>query len=311
LVAATFLGLFAVGAFAARAPWDGGQDMVRTAAHVRALPVKAAADVTPTPAPSTTTTSTIPPPMGNQHTNPVPALIRSGPTTKAFVAITIDDLFGASGTQQLAKVLDIAEARHIHLTLFPTGGALEDVLSSGQQETWRRAVRGGNEIGNHTYTHANLTRLTDEQIRDELNQTQDLLNQVLGPEFAYRMRLMRPPGGAGGYEPTGNARVLRVVTELGYSMVMWGVDSQNTSGFSSYVDKIAARSGGAQNGSIVLVHFTTFSPANIASVFDRLRTERNLEPTTVSGLFAAEPITAPPEEIRTRRLADNLADPNV
>jgi peptidoglycan/xylan/chitin deacetylase (PgdA/CDA1 family) len=201
------------------------------------------------------------------------------------VAITIDDLFGASGTDQLRQVLDIAEARHVHLTLFPTGGSLQDAVANHQEEIWRRAVRAGMEIGNHTFTHTSLLKLTDQQIRDELVNTQNQLNEVLGPDFSYRMRILRPPGGGGGMEANGNPRIMRVATELGYSMVMWSIDSNYTAGFSSYADKIVSPSG-AVNGSIVLVHFTTFSPANIASVIDRLRSERHLEPTSVSELFA-------------------------
>jgi peptidoglycan/xylan/chitin deacetylase (PgdA/CDA1 family) len=171
----------------------------------------------------------------------------------------------------------------VTFTFFPTGGALEAHLQNGLQDVWRRAARDGHNIGNHTYTHRALTGLSDQEIRDELNRTQQLLTQVLGPEYDSRMRLMRPPGGAGGFEPAGNPRIVNVVGALGYSMVMWTIDSQFTGGGLSYLDKIMRL---ARNGSIILLHFTTFSADYLPLLVDRLRAEKHLEPSTVSAMFS-------------------------
>jgi peptidoglycan/xylan/chitin deacetylase (PgdA/CDA1 family) len=214
---------------------------------------------------------------------PLPGFIRSGPTDKPIVAITVDDLFGVAGAQSLTRALDTARDRSVTFTFFPTGGALEVHLQNGLQDVWRRAAREGHEIGNHTYTHRALTRLSDQEIRDELGHTQQLLTQVLGPEYDSRMRLMRPPGGAGGFEPEGNPRIVNVVGALGYSMVMWTIDSQFTGGGLPYLDKIVRL---ARNGSIILLHFTTFSADNLPLLVDRLRAEKHLEPSTVSAMFS-------------------------
>jgi hypothetical protein len=41
----------------------------------------------------------------------------------------------------------------------------------------------------------------------------------------------------------------------------------------------------ATNGTIVLIHFTEFTPDGISTLIDRLRNEKKLEPTSITGLF--------------------------
>ena len=244
---------------------------------------------TTTPAPTTTTTTLI----GNHFTNTIPAFINAGPTDRPQVAITIDDIFGADQAKQLAQVLDIAKAKNVHLTLFPTGWAISDHMAAGLQDVWQRAVLEGHEIGNHTNSHRQPTSLNDAQLRDEITTAQGQLSQALGPQYAYQERLFRPPGGAGGSNG-GDPRIMAVLKSMGYSMAMWSIDSNGTTGFDSYLNKVVSQ---ARNGSIILIHFTTFSPANVATLIDRLRNERHLEPVTMSQLFAtpdpgSSPVTA-------------------
>jgi peptidoglycan-N-acetylglucosamine deacetylase len=212
---------------------------------------------------------------------PLPPWMRSGPANRARVAITIDDMWGTFGADNANAAMDVAKARGVKLSFFPTGGALEEHIKLGRQAVWQRAVAEGHDIGNHTYTHSNLTKLDDEQIRGELNHTKDLLAQCLGP-VPYTMRLMRPPGGAGGLVTNGDPRIMSVVTSLGYSMTMWTVDANGAKGNAAFVNKVV---GNAANGSIVLIHFTEFTPDGLPSLIDRLR-DKKLEPTSVTGLFS-------------------------
>jgi len=71
----------------------------------------------------------------------------------------------------------------------------------------------GYEVGNHTYDHADLTQLGYASIQREI---------ALGPPNAY---WFRPPYGA--Y----NALVLKAVAAAGLHMMMWTVDSGDTSSY--------------------------------------------------------------------------------
>ncbi len=213
---------------------------------------------------------------------PLPPWIRNGPTNRARVAITFDDMWGTFGANNANAAMDVAKAEGVKLSFFPTGGAIEEHIGLGRQATWQRAVAEGHDIGNHTYTHTNLTKLDDDQIRGELNHTKDLLAQCLGP-VPYTMRLMRPPGGGGGFVSGGDPRIMNVVTGLGYSMTMWTVDANGAKGNTAVMNKVLSN---ASNGTIVLLHFTEFTPDGLPTLIDRLRNEKKLEPTSVAGLFS-------------------------
>jgi peptidoglycan/xylan/chitin deacetylase (PgdA/CDA1 family) len=102
------------------------------------------------------------------------------------------------------------------------------------------------------------------------------------------MHLMRPPGGNGGNldlrpDPNG-PRVRCLVQRLGYSMTMWTNDSNGTAGFTDYQNRLLAP-GVLSNGSIVLLHFTTFSVNNLSALMDNL-IKRGFALVTVSQLFS-------------------------
>jgi peptidoglycan/xylan/chitin deacetylase (PgdA/CDA1 family) len=214
---------------------------------------------------------------------PLPKFFRSGPTTQPRVAITVDDLFTAANADDLAALLDVGKAKGVKFTFFPTGGALQVHLDAGKADIWKRVVEEGHEIGNHTYTHSNLTTLNDTQVRSELARTRDTLAKCLG-SVPYTVRMMRPPGGAGGYVAGGDPRIQKINAEFGYSMAMWTIDSNGTAGNASLANKVVSA---AQNGSIGLFHFVTFAEGNFAPMLDRLRSERKLEPTNITGLFGS------------------------
>jgi peptidoglycan/xylan/chitin deacetylase (PgdA/CDA1 family) len=245
--------------------------------------------VTPPPDPTgpslapTTTTPPIPAKQAIQEfAPPVPSYVRSGPANRARVGLTVDDLFGVGATDSLNTLLDVAKSKRVLFTFFPTGGALEGHLSAGRTDVWKRVVNEGHEIGNHGYTHKSFLQLSSQDLRNELVGTQQRLDDVLGPDLHYTMRLVRPPGGAGGQVNGGDSRVMSVISSLGCSMVMWTIDSNGTGGDASFLAKIV---DGATNGSIVLTHFTTFGVDFFAPLIDRLRNEKHLAPTNITGLF--------------------------
>ncbi|PEN04754.1 hypothetical protein CRI93_14695 [Longimonas halophila] len=124
------------------------------------------------------------------------------------VVLTFDDGPDASTTPE---VIDVLNEHDIEGIFFVVGKRL---ASSRGQEIIERAYNDGHVIANHTYSHPKLTKLGNQEIKDELRKTQDLIG-----DFASEPLLFRPPYGAT------NARVDKLIQEEGYLKVMWNVDT--------------------------------------------------------------------------------------
>ncbi|CAL9286143.1 Peptidoglycan-N-acetylglucosamine deacetylase [Streptomyces sp. SudanB66_2053] len=75
----------------------------------------------------------------------------------------------------------------------------------------------GHEVASHTWTHRILTELEPEEIREELERTNDAIERLTGR----RPALMRPPQGRT------DDTVHRISGELGLSEVLWSVTAKD------------------------------------------------------------------------------------
>jgi peptidoglycan/xylan/chitin deacetylase (PgdA/CDA1 family) len=211
----------------------------------------------------------------------IPAILSRGDPAGRRVAITIDDAWNA---EMVKKALDTATSRGVKLTFFPVGAVL-----SSEKDLWRRAVSEGHEIGNHTFDHPSLTRLSNDRIVQEIQASQEALDGALG--YHYPLHLLRPPYGNGGYND-GDKRILDLALSLGYAIVMWSVDPLRAS---SKYDHVV---NNTHSGDIVLLHFNAPDINDLGRIIDTLRA-RGYILTTVDGLFRAGqdlPQSAPPQD---------------
>lgn len=118
------------------------------------------------------------------------------------IYLTFDDGPWEGTTRQLLKILDRYDAKATFFMVGEMARALPHLV--------REVRAGGHAIGNHTYHHADLTKLDDEGIRRELRSAAKPLGPGLGP-------CMRPP-----YGETNN-RVRAVVRSEGYRTYLWTV----------------------------------------------------------------------------------------
>jgi len=177
---------------------------------------------------------TVVPPPADADTS---YLIFHGTRARPVIALTFDDAWSFSNTQ---RIFDILQRRKVKATFFPYGRAV-----LGAQPLWRKIAAAGYPIGNHTYNHARLTRLSPSAIRGELTKARETIERVTGRPM---LRVYRPPGGA--Y----NATVQREAAAVGFpTTVMWDVTAADTAQHSSW-SSIQRRALSGSNGSIVLMH---------------------------------------------------------
>ena len=148
------------------------------------------------------------------------------------IAITFDDGPHPYYTEQL---LDGLKERGVVVTFFVTGEHAElhpDVIE--------RMVEEGHLIGNHTYSHVQLTKNNREAFKEELIKTNEILKEITGEEVQY----VRPPYGS--WDKS-------FEKELNMFPVLWTVDPLDwcSKNVDCIVEKIVNKAG---ENDIILMH---------------------------------------------------------
>lgn len=130
--------------------------------------------------------------------------------SEPYVAMTFDD---GPHPQNTPRLLDMLRERNIKATFYVIGRSV-DLYPS----ITRRIVAEGHEIGNHTYTHGNLTKMSDDKVRNELIRTKASIAKATGVQ----PRTMRPPYGA-----LLQRQRTWIHSEFGYPTIMWAVDPRD------------------------------------------------------------------------------------
>jgi len=134
------------------------------------------------------------------------------PCSAGLIAMTFDDGPSPTMTPKLVRMLVRLK---VPATFFMVGSRVE-----AHPEVARMVQASGFTIANHSWSHPQLTHLSNPEIRDQLRATTGVFKRHdVAPS-----RLMRPPFGAI------NDRVRRVIRELGMIPVLWSNDSLDWSG---------------------------------------------------------------------------------
>jgi peptidoglycan/xylan/chitin deacetylase (PgdA/CDA1 family) len=174
---------------------------------------------------------------------------RFGPRTQKVVALTFDDGYSPTETRAIFRIL---QSEHVQATFFPYARAMTEAPS-----LWRQIAAAGYPIGNHTYSHVNLTRLSTAGVLSELTRARSTIRRITGRT---EPAVMRPPYGAYSMA-TRHAALL-----AGYpTLALWDVDTRDWSGISA--STIVARAIVGTRGSIVLMHA---GPANTPAALRRI-----------------------------------------
>ena len=175
-----------------------------------------------------------------------------------------------------AQILDVLQAHNVKAAFFLVGNYIEQ-----NPELVQRMVRDGHIVGNHTYHHYDMSRISDPAaFEQELRDLEDLFYETTGQQLP---RYYRPPQGI--YSESN----LRMAQQLGYKTVFWSLayvdwltDDQPTAeeAFAKLIPRV-------HPGAIVLLHSTSKTNAEI---LDELLTRWEQEGycfATLDDLFSA------------------------
>lgn len=178
------------------------------------------------------------------------------------VAITFDDGPHSVYTE---KLLDGLKERNVVATFFVVGSNIAE-----NEDLIKRMSDEGHLIGNHSYTHVELDKLTEEQCLEEINKTSELVESITGKTVDY----IRPPFGS--YEGK--------KTLEGMFVILWTVDPLDwcTCDVNQVVQNVVNE---VEDGDIILLHDIFGTSVDAALKIIDILKEQGYEFVTVEDLL--------------------------
>lgn len=160
----------------------------------------------------------------------------------------------------LEKILDTLKEKDVQATFFITG----DFLNRFSDLTIK-INNDGHLIGNHTWSHANITKISKEEIIDELKKVEVKFNEITGDKID---NFFRPPSGVF------NNNSLKIISEQGYSTIFWSIaykdwETNKNIDINKSIDSVVNH---LHNGAIILLHTVSKENAEaLPIIIDKIR----------------------------------------
>jgi peptidoglycan-N-acetylglucosamine deacetylase len=158
-----------------------------------------------------------------------------GDIGRKWIAITFDD---GPHPQYTPRLLEILKKYNAKATFFLVGEMAEK-----SPDLVKAEFAAGHNIGNHTYHHVNLTKVTKEDVAIEIKACGEVLQGITGKT----PHLFRPPGG------DYNKEVAEISETEGYTMILWTDDPGDYASPGAKIIESRTLSR-ISNGGIVLIH---------------------------------------------------------
>lgn len=187
---------------------------------------------------------------------------------KPMVAFTFDD----GPNYNTSKIIDLFNKYNVKATFFLLGRNIQD-----NSDIVKKMDYYGMEIGNHTYSHRLLVNLTQEQIEEEFEKTNDLIFDIIGRYPT----LTRPSYGST------SSKIRKVIDT---PIIIWDIDTMDWKYHNSnriynkVVDQVS-------DGDIILMHDIYSSTYNSLELIIPELLKQGYQLVTVSELFYYKGIT--------------------
>ncbi len=160
---------------------------------------------------------------------------RQGSPKEKMVALTFDD---GPDDNYTVEILDVLKKHKVPATFFLIGKRCElfpDVV--------KRMVKEKHVVGNHTWSHPDISKLSEKEIIEEITKADKVIKKIAG----YAPRLFRSPYGSLG------RKEVELISSKGYKIISWNVDSLDWKGLSAEEVKTNVLEN-VREGSIILQH---------------------------------------------------------
>ena len=151
-----------------------------------------------------------------------------------MIALTFDD--GPSATTE--KILDLLKENNARATFCVVGNRIEKY-----EDTVTRIVTEGNEIACHTWSHVQLSKMSEPDAEEQIMEVNEAVKKLTG----FEIRFLRPPYGKV------NESILAAAAAQNNAVVCWSVDTLDWKTKNpSYT--LRSIKNGACDGAIILCH---------------------------------------------------------
>lgn len=142
----------------------------------------------------------------------------------------------------LSGILDVLKEKQVHSTFFVTGDFIKR-----ESDLLKRIVSENHIVGNHTWSHKNITEINFQELETELKKVEEAYTKITNRQM---IKYFRPPEGEFNHDALLN------VQSLGYSTVFWSLaykdwDTRHQRGsdyaYTNVIDNL-------HNGAIILMH---------------------------------------------------------
>ena len=164
---------------------------------------------------------------------------------RKLISLTFDDGPNPEVTEKLLEVLD---KHQVKATFFMMGGFVEKY-----PEIARKVRDAGHQIGNHTYTHPDMAKESDEGVKKQIQYAQEAIQEATG----VTPTLYRLPFGSGG------KRVVDLLQPM--TSIVWNVDSEDWKSHDKdmIIEQVLSH---LQPKSVILMHDTHISTVEAIDV---------------------------------------------
>ena len=166
-----------------------------------------------------------------------------GDTSQKKMYLTFDAGYENGNTE---VILDALKKHQIKATFFVVGHYLETA-----PELVKRMVNEGHTVGNHTYHHYDMSKISDlESFTEEISSVEEKYKEITGQEM---VKYYRPPQGKYSLQN------LQMAKDLGYHTFFWSLAYMdwNQDAQPSHEEAFEKLMSRAHPGAIVLLHNTS------------------------------------------------------